>query len=157
MGSLTQTALEVKMMLVLLLIAPSLTVALNLPCNVLDGNPFFQEKARYTYMELPLIYDYARYMDSSVPALLMELATKKRETAKLDMEWRQGRQSDALPQNIDSLMDRGVLKPRGRLLKTVYGEYLGRWATAIVALGSLPTPSPDSSTQCPVLIFKIDL
>merc|ERR1712241_1552071 len=62
-------------MLVLLLIAPSLTVALNLPCNVLDGNPFFQEKARYTYMELPLIYDYARYMDSSVPSLLLELAT----------------------------------------------------------------------------------
>merc|ERR1712144_179491 len=45
-------------------------------------------------------------MDSSVPALLMELATKNRETAKLDMEWRQGRLSDALPQNIDSLMDR---------------------------------------------------
>merc|ERR1712144_148644 len=44
-------------------------------------------------------------MDSSVPALLMELATKNRETAKLDMEWRQGRRSDALPQNIDSLMD----------------------------------------------------
>merc|ERR1712036_76492 len=57
-------------------------------------------------------------MDSSVPALLMELATKNRETAKLDMEWRQGRRSDALPQNIDSLMDtlekircRGTLPP----------------------------------------------
>merc|ERR1739848_638592 len=43
--------------------------------------------------ELPLIYDYARYMDSSVPSLL------------LDLEWRQGRRSDALPQTVDSLQD----------------------------------------------------
>merc|ERR1712244_30937 len=44
-------------------------------------------------------------MDSSVPNLLLELATKERETTKLDLEWRQGRRSDALPQTVDSLKD----------------------------------------------------
>merc|ERR1712244_215536 len=44
-------------------------------------------------------------MDSSVPSLLLELATKERETTKLDLEWRQGRRSDALPQTVDSLKD----------------------------------------------------
>merc|ERR1712244_65659 len=90
-------------------------------------------------------------MDSSVPNLLLELATKERETTKLDLEWRQGRRSDALPQTVDSLKDT-LEKIRLTTFETASSSYCSGvrcslCAPAVLAAGQGCTKATGKATK----------